>query len=103
MPGTFPALDGSKIVSGPRDAHLNIVLNGKPNTAMAAFKMLSDEDLAAVITYERNAWGNKAGDMVTPAEVNAVREGKPMSAGEAAAPAKAAEKKDAKTAAKAAK
>ena len=50
------------------------MLNGKPNTAMAAFgKQLSDTDIAAVITYERNAWGNKTGDMVQPAEVKAAR------------------------------
>ena len=41
---------------------------------MAAFgKQLSDTDIAAVITYERNAWGNKTGDAVQPAEVKAAR------------------------------
>jgi cytochrome c oxidase subunit 2 len=50
-----------------------MVLNGKPNTAMAAFgKQLSDTEIAAVITYERNSWGNKAGE-VQPAEVKARR------------------------------
>jgi len=73
-PPMFPALDGSKIATGPKAAHINRVLNGKPGTAMVAFgKQLSDTDIAAVITYERNSWGNKMGDMVQPAEVKAAR------------------------------
>ena len=74
MPPAFPALDGSKLVNGPKNDQINLVLNGKPNTAMAAFgKQLSDTDLAAVITFTRNAWGNKAGGAVQPAEVKALR------------------------------
>jgi cytochrome c oxidase subunit 2 len=73
LPPAFPALDGSKIANGDKKAHIDMVLNGKTGTAMAAFKQLSDTDLAAVITYERNAWGNKAGDMIRPAEVKAAR------------------------------
>lgn len=70
LPPMFPALKGSPIATGPVEGHLNIVINGKPGTAMAAFgKQLSEVDLAAIITYERNAWGNKVGDMVTPADV----------------------------------
>ena len=38
------------------------MLNGKPGTAMAPFKQLSDIEIAAVVTYTRNSWGNKAGD-----------------------------------------
>jgi cytochrome c oxidase subunit 2 len=72
IPGTFPALSGSKIVNGPKEGHMNIVLNGKPGTAMQPFKQLSDVEIASVITYERNSWQNKA-DMVTPAEVKAAR------------------------------
>ena len=50
-----------------------VVKDGKP-TLMAAFgKQLSDVDIAAVITYTRNNWANKTGDMVTPAEVKAAR------------------------------
>ena len=64
---------GSKIVNGPKEAHIDIVLNGKPGTAMAPFKHLSDVEIAAVVTYERNAWTNKTGDMVSPAEVKASR------------------------------
>jgi cytochrome c oxidase subunit 2 len=74
VPPAFPALDGSKIATGDKAAHIDIVLAGKTGTAMTAFgKQLSDTDIAAVVTYERNAWGNKAGDMVQPAEVKAAR------------------------------
>jgi cytochrome c oxidase subunit 2 len=70
----FPALDGSKIATGPKADHIAIVLHGKPNTAMAAYGgQLGDGDIAAVVTYERNAWGNKAGDVVQPADIKAAR------------------------------
>jgi cytochrome c oxidase subunit 2 len=78
LPGTFPALSGSKIVTGSKEGQMNVVLNGvvkdgKP-TAMVAFgKQLSDTELAAVITYTRNSWANKSGDVVTPADVKAQR------------------------------
>ena len=71
----FPALKGSAIATGDVEAHIDIVVNGKPGTAMAAFgKQLSEVDLAAVITYERNAWGNNKGDMVTPKDVLALKQ-----------------------------
>ncbi|HSN39046.1 MAG TPA: cytochrome c oxidase subunit II [Burkholderiales bacterium] len=73
VPGAFPALSGSKVATGPKEAHISTVLNGRPGTAMASFKHLSDTDIAAVITYERNAWSNKTGDSVAPAEVKALR------------------------------
>jgi cytochrome c oxidase subunit 2 len=73
VPNTFPALSGSKIATGPKEGHMNIVLNGKPGTAMASFKHLSDVEIASVITYERNSWANKTGDMVAPAEIKAAR------------------------------
>lgn len=74
VPGTFPALDGSKVVAGPKDVQIGVVLNGRPGTAMAAFdKQLSDVEIAAVITYTRNAWGNKAADMAQPGEIKAAR------------------------------
>jgi cytochrome c oxidase subunit 2 len=73
VPGTFPALSGSKVVGGPEEEQIKIVLNGKPGTAMAPFKHLSDVDIAAVITYTRNAWSNKSGEATTPAEVKAQR------------------------------
>ena len=70
--GAFPALDGSKLVQGPVADQLALVLNGKTGTAMASFRQLSDADLASVITYTRNAWGNKAGPL-QPAQVAAAR------------------------------
>ena len=75
LPPMFPALKGSKIATGPQVEHLRIVFNGKPGTAMAAFgKQLSEVDIAAVITYERNAWGNAMQDMVTPKDVLALKQ-----------------------------
>jgi len=74
VPGVFPALKGSAIATGPIDAHLDRVMNGKPGTAMVAFaKQLNDVDIASVITYERNSWGNNAGDLVQPSAVKAAR------------------------------
>jgi len=73
LPPTFPALDGSKVVNGPKAGQIDVVLHGRPKTAMAAFgKQMSDTDIAAVITYTRSAWGNKA-DAVLPADVKAAR------------------------------
>lgn len=70
MPPTFPALKGSAIATGPIADHINIVLNGKPGTAMQAFSnQLSASELAAVITYERNAWGNDTNDHVQPSDI----------------------------------
>ncbi len=74
IPGVFPALAGSKIATGPVAGHLHIVLNGKAGTAMQAFKdQLDDVKLAAIITYERNAFGNNTGDVVQPSAVAAAR------------------------------
>lgn len=74
IPGAFPALSGSALVAGPKAGHIDRVFNGKTGTAMAAFgKQLSDLDLAAVLTYERNSWNNKTGDTVQPAEIAALR------------------------------
>ncbi|MCB1923009.1 MAG: cytochrome c oxidase subunit II [Gammaproteobacteria bacterium] len=73
VPGAFPALAGSAIATGDAAAHIDIVLHGKAGTAMAAYAgLLSDADIAAVITYERNAWGNSAG-AVQPAAIKAAR------------------------------
>ncbi|HBU28482.1 MAG TPA: cytochrome c oxidase subunit II, partial [Thiobacillus sp.] len=85
LPGVFPAISGSVVATGPMAAHIDIVMNGKPGTAMAAFAgQLSDADIAAVVTYQRNAWDNKMGDLAQPAEIAAARGG---NASEAAAPA----------------
>jgi cytochrome c oxidase subunit 2 len=76
VPPAFPPLDGSKIATGPVTAHLDTVLNGVVKngqpTAMVAFKnVLSPTDIAAVVTYERNAWSNHVGDAVQPSQVAA--------------------------------
>lgn len=73
VPGAFPALDGSAMVNGPKDAQINILLNGK--NAMPAWKAtLSDTEIAAVITYTRNNWSNKAAEnIVQPSDVLAAR------------------------------
>lgn len=97
MPPTFPALKGSKIATGPIDGHVEIVFNGKSGTAMQAFKgQLSDVELASVITYERNAFGNNKGDMIQPIQVKALRDGKPMAEALATKPSADAAKKPAK-------
>jgi len=75
MPPTFPALTGGKISTGPIAGHLDIVLNGSSkNPMMVAWgSQLSDMEIAAVITYERNALGNSLGDALQPGEVAAAR------------------------------
>lgn len=74
LPPAFPPLDGSKIVKGSKEGHIDMVLNGKPNTSMAAFgKQLSDTEIAAVVTYERNSWSNRTGTVVQPADIRARR------------------------------
>jgi len=74
IPGVFPALAGSAIATGDVAGHINIVMHGKAGTAMQAFgAQLNDVDLAAVITYERNAFGNDTGDTVQPADIAAAR------------------------------
>jgi cytochrome c oxidase subunit 2 len=73
VPNAFPALAGSKMVNGPKGEQIAMVLNGKPGTAMQAFgKTLSDVEIAAVITYTRNAWSNKSGE-IQPADVKSAR------------------------------
>lgn len=82
LPPAFPALTGSKIALGPifdaegkylKDGHLDRVLNGI--RVMPAWKaMLTDTEIAAVITYERNALGNNVGDVLQPAQVKAARQ-----------------------------
>jgi len=75
MPPVFPALKGSKVALGPIEDHIKIVLHGKKGTAMSAFaEQLSVSDIASVVTYERNAWGNDKGDMATPKQVKQIKE-----------------------------
>ncbi|MGH8460127.1 MAG: cytochrome c oxidase subunit II [Stenotrophobium sp.] len=70
MPPSFPALKGSKIATGPVSGHIDQILHGK--NVMPPFRQLSDADIAAVATYERNSWGNNAG-IVQPSQVAALR------------------------------
>jgi cytochrome c oxidase subunit II len=82
LPPAFPALTGSKIANAPifgadgkylKDGHLDRVLNGV--RVMPSWKaLLNDTEIAAVITYERNALGNSVGDVLQPAQVKAARE-----------------------------
>ncbi len=75
--GAFPALDGSKIVMGPKADQIQILLKGKQGTAMAAFGgQLNDVEIASVITFTRASWGNagKGQDpVVSPADIKAAR------------------------------
>lgn len=74
IPGVFPALAGSPTATGDVAEHINTVVNGRTGTAMSAFKtQLSDVDLAAVITFERNSFGNSVGDMVQPSAITRAR------------------------------
>jgi len=80
MPPAFPALRGSKIATGPVKDNIDIVLNGKTGTAMMSFaSQFNNTEIASVITYVRNSWGNadkaahgpNAGGVVQPNEVEA--------------------------------
>ena len=74
LPPAFPPLKDSPMVKGgPIADHLNIVINGKFGTAMQAWGSMNDLEIAAVVTYERNAWGNDTGDVVQPADVKQAR------------------------------
>ena len=78
VPPAFPPLDGSKVVLGPKAGQIDVVLNGVVKggtpTAMAAFgKQLNNVELAAVITFTRNNWGNKTGEVIQPADIKARR------------------------------
>jgi len=71
LPPAFPALAGSSVVTGDLEANINLLINGVPGTAMAAYgRQLSPVQLAAVVTYIRNSFGNTTGDLVQPAAVN---------------------------------
>ncbi|MEY4523127.1 MAG: hypothetical protein RIR27_203 [Pseudomonadota bacterium] len=73
--GAFPALDGSKMVLGPKAAQYDILINGKG--AMPKWAgVISDGDIAAVMTYTRNAWGNKTGEVIQTQDIVSARAGK---------------------------
>ncbi len=71
IPPTFPAIKGSPVATGPLAGHMDMVINGsRTNPAMAAFgDQLSEVDLAAVVTFQRNAFGNNMGDTIQPIDV----------------------------------
>jgi cytochrome c oxidase subunit 2 len=75
LPPTFPSLTTSSVAVGtPVERHIELVLRGVPGSAMQGFApQLDDEELAAIITYERNAWGHNTGDLITPAQIQAQR------------------------------
>ena len=70
--GPFPPLDGSAIVKGSAEEHVKLILGGK-NLMPPFAEQLSDADIAAAVTYERNAWSNQVGDAVQPRNVKALR------------------------------
>ena len=72
LPGVFPAMKGSALVQGDLKPHIDILLNGRPGTAMQAFgKQLSIKQIAGVITYKRNSWGNNTGEVIQPSQIQA--------------------------------
>lgn len=75
IPGAFPAMTGSPVINNSDPAgHIDILVNGRAGTAMAAYKdQLNDVDIAAVITYERNRLGNSVGDTVQPSAIKNAR------------------------------
>jgi cytochrome c oxidase subunit 2 len=75
QPPVFPALKASSVAVGqPISRHIDIVLHGVPGTAMQPFaNQFNDTDIAALVTYERNAWGNNTGNVIQPADVKARR------------------------------
>ncbi len=75
LPPTFPALAHGKVATGPMAGTIDIVMNGsKKNPAMMAWKtQLNDVELAAVVTYIRNSFGNASGDLAQPKDIAAAR------------------------------
>lgn len=77
IPPLYPALKNSSVSVGkPISRHIGLILNGIPGSAMQPYRdQLTDEDIAAITTYERNAWGNNTDDVIQPADVADVRNG----------------------------
>lgn len=72
--GPIKALDGAAVVlDADKSKQIAVLLNGQNNGSMPAWKTLSDTDIAAVISYTKNNWSNKTGQVVQPAEVLALR------------------------------
>jgi len=76
LPGVFPALKGSQIAVADQPKHIYIMLNGVTGSAMQSYaKQLTMSEIAAVVTYERNAWGNNTGDLVQAKDINSAMNG----------------------------
>ena len=76
LPPAFPSLVGTGLAVGSMQEHIDIMLHGKAGTAMQSFSsQLNAAEIAAVVIYERNAWGNDMGDMIQPREINAMMNG----------------------------
>ena len=75
IPPLYPALKGSSIAVGhPQSRHINLILKGVPGSAMQSYAdQLTDEEIAAITTYERNAWKNDTDELIQPADVAAER------------------------------
>ena len=75
IPPLYPALKGSSVAVGhPISRHIDLVLNGVPGTAMQAYRdQLTNEEIAAITTYERNAWGNNTDEDIQPNDVAKAR------------------------------
>jgi len=71
--GPIKPLDGSALVLGEPAAQIKVLLEGAAGGAMPAWKQLSDTEIAAVVTYTKNSWGNKTGKLVQPSEIVAAR------------------------------
>jgi cytochrome c oxidase subunit 2 len=72
--GSIKPLDGAAVVlDADKAKQIKVLLNGQNNLTMPAWKQLSDTDIAAVITYTKNNWSNKTGQLVQPADVKAAR------------------------------
>jgi cytochrome c oxidase subunit 2 len=76
LPGVFPTLKGSQIATADQPKHISILINGVTGTAMQSYaKQLTMSEIAAVVTYERNAWGNNTGDLVQAKDINSAMNG----------------------------
>jgi len=74
--GVFPALKDSPIALGPKEGHIAMLIDGVAGTSMQSFAdQLSEVDIAAVVHYERNAWGNDVGDVTQPIDVLNYKQG----------------------------
>jgi cytochrome c oxidase subunit 2 len=73
--GPIKPLDGAAVVlDADKTKQIKVLLNGQNNLAMPAWKQLSDTEIAAVISFTKNNWSNKTGQLVQPADVRAARQ-----------------------------